>query len=814
MTDGWDLGRESVLFGKQGGAGEGRGAGGEGAHGASASPGAKYEVEAPIGRGGMAEILLVTDRDLRRQVAVKVLPEDAAADDEARLHFVAEAQATSQLEHPGIPPVHDIGVAPDGRLYFTMKLVRGRTLRDVLHDLLVKRPDVHNEWTLHRLVGVVERLCETLEFAHERGVVHRDLKPENVMLGDYGEVHLMDWGLARVRGEVESAPDGRSLSREAERVRTARSEAAYATQKGRVKGTLAYMAPEQLTGEVDRRSDVFAVGLLLYEVLSLHTAYDAHAEGLLERIREAEIPPVEDRNPRRPVPPALAEACRKATAKDPAARFATAKDLGTTLRAWLDGTSERERRHRQAEEFARRGIAAVAAYEQAKAAVVDAEAEVERRAPEFKPWQSVLESSVLFDARKRLAEVTSAVPLAFAEALKWFDGALVMEERNATARGALARLWRTRLEDAERRADAPDAGYALEMVKRYDDGALRAFVQGDGTLSLASDPPGAEATLSRYVERDGILVASYERSLGKTPLAAVPLPMGSYLCVLSMPGFKDVRYPVRITRNRAWEGRVRMRTGAEVGQGFVYVPGGPFVFGEGGAARTLDLRDFAIARYPVTNREYAEFLSAVEREEGFEAATLRAPHTKGGDAPYMTRQADGRWVPRPDDIVGPAAERALEEHGADWLWKLPVEAISCEDAEAYCAWKTRSTGTEWRLPTEEEREKAARGVDGRRFPWGDVEHASLAKCRDSRPEPPQPEPVGAFATAESVYGMGDAGGSVFDWTASWLDFRRSARVLRGGSWGHTAAEARTTFRLWRAPSGRSTGYGFRCARSL
>ena len=140
--------------------------------------------------------------------------------------------------------------------------------------------------------------------------------------------------------------------------------------------------------------------------------------------------------------------------------------------------------------------------------------------------------------------------------------------------------------------------------------------------------------------------------------------------------------------------------------------------------------------------------------------------------------------------------------------------ISWDDAVAYCQWKTKATGKECRLPTEEEREKAARGVDGRRFTWGDLEDASLGKCRDSREVNPQPEPVGAFPTAESVYGMGDASGGMWDWTSSWEDERRSSRVLRGGSWNNHPAYMRAAYRNAALPRARNTVYGFRCARGL
>ena len=653
-----------------------------------------------------------------------------------------------------------------------------------------------------------------MHFAHERGVTHRDLKPENVMLGDYGEVHAMDWGLARVAGATPSSSDAAAAVGEADRVRTARTESALKTQHGAIKGTLPFMAPEQLRGQADRRTDVYALGLMLYEVLTLHAAFDPHAEGLVAKVAMADFPAVETRNPRRTVPPDLADACRKATAREPGARFQTAKEMGARLRAWLDGSNERERRHLEAEAHASKGIEAVASYARAKAAVTEAEAELEAQSAAFEPWQPISEKRALLAARKGHKAATKGVALAFAEALKWFDAALGQEERNVSARAALADLWKGRLEDAERRVDEVDAEYALEMVRRFDDGLLASFVQGDGSLTIDSVPAGAEVLLSRFVERDGVLVPDEARSLGTTPLARVPLPMGSYLCVLRSAGLEEVRYPVHLTRNRAWEGTVRLRTREEIGEGFVTVPGGPFVYGEGKATRMTELPDFAIGRYPVTFGEYAEFLAAVEQEEGLAAAEARVPRTATNDPPYLIRQADATWSPWPELVDGTPAERALRDHGPGWMARLPVLAVSFEDAQAYCRWRSRATGREWRLPTEEEREKAARGVDGRPFPWGHLEEATLAKCRDSRPEASLPEPVGSFKTAESVYGMADAAGNSWDWTDSWFDSRRSARVLRGGSWDSSAGHLRATSRDWHPPESRRTDDGLRCARSL
>ena len=755
----------------------------------------KFTVETSIGRGGMGEVFLVTDEDLKRQVAMKVLRADVGLGRDQRLHFVAEAQATSQLEHPGIPPVHDIGLTADGRPYFTMKLVRGRTLREVLHDLVLKRREVQREYSMHRLVTVLERIAEALQFAHERGVIHRDIKPENIMLGDYGEVHLMDWGLARI--EADSA--------EYEQVETARTESGLETRYGAIKGTLPYMSPEQALGQpIDGRTDIYALGCLLYEVLTLHAAFDPQDVELFQKVQTASVVDVATRNPKRPVPDPLAGICRQALARDREERFASAAEMREALRSWLDGRAERERRHEEAEALAAQGREAAAKYERLNAEVGDAELAAEAEAAKFKPHQPVSEKRSLIEARERVETLKTEVALAFAETTHLLNAALTQEADNAMARAALADLWKHRLADAEQRGDRADTAHALALVERYSDGP----VESDGSLSLTSDPPGAEVLLYRYEAVDGVLTQQEKRRLGGTPLGPVPLPMGSYLCVLKKDGFKDTRYPVHITRERNWEGEVRLRTEDEIGEDFVYVPGGPFTYGEGKETETRDLPDFAIARFPVTFGEYGEFLDSLDDEQAKE----RCPHDQSQI--YMAREDDGKWRPATDLFDEDVRKLYLDRHGEGFDLRAPVFSVSWHDAVAYCEWRAKTTGEEWRLPTEEEREKAARGVDGRRFPWGDLADASLGKCVESRPESAQPEPVGAFPTSASVYGMGDASGGVWDWTGSWFDERRSWRVLRGGAWLNVIALLRCAYRGALDPTFRRTLLGFRCARGL
>jgi eukaryotic-like serine/threonine-protein kinase len=774
----------------------------------------KYDVEGTIGAGGMGEVLLVHDRDLRRQVAMKVLREEIAKDPAQKLNFVAEAQATSQLEHPGIPPVHDIGVTPSGRVYFTMKLVRGKTLQEVLRDLAEGDPETEREYTLHKLVSILERVSEALHFAHERGVIHRDLKPENLMLGEYGEVHVMDWGIAKVAGEVvqPEAPGAKPGFMTESEITTAGTEAGMMTMDGTLKGTVPYMSPEQANGiasEITSLSDIYALGALLYEMLTLHPAFEFQGLLTIVRVVQGEFIPVAERNAKRPVPEALADLCTRAMALSPTDRPATAAEFALKLRAWLDGRSESDRRHREAEILAAKGQEAVESYHQMREELRRARGVAKGLAGQFKPWQPVVEKMPLIEAQERAEHLRSEIALAFAEAMNLLGAALLQEEDNATARAALADIWAGRLKEAELRGDQADAVFALSMIRRYDDGHLARLLSGDGSLILDSEPTGAEVFLTRFGVENGMLREGGETHLGQTPLAADDLPMGSYVVILRAPGYPDVRYPVEISRNREWRGTVRLRTAEEIGEGFVYVPGGPFTFREGPAAHVIELPDFAIARQPVTMEEYAEFLQSLPPEE----VEARLPKTPG-DGPYMERSEDGAFHCLPVIVEGPARERTESENGFGFEMQLPAVGLAFEDVVAYCEWKTAATGREFRLPTEEEREKAARGVDGRKYPWGELEDATLAKCRDSRNEPSQLEPVGTFPTATSVYGMGDAAGGVWDWTSSWFDPGKTLRVLKGGAWSMAITTLRSAIRYRGVPRFRDANIGFRCARSL
>jgi serine/threonine protein kinase len=292
--------------------------------------GTKYRLLEKFSRGGMGTIYLAADTQLQRRVALKVLhtPDDTG---ELSARMWREARVIAKLEHPSIVPVHDVGELPDGRVFYVMKFVQGQRLDQYAN--------AENE--LPNRLRIFQKICEAVAFAHANGVIHRDLKPENIMVGAFGEVLVMDWGLAKIvaeGGEQRAEGRGRGAKDDDSMNGKVSIPAAHETQHGTVMGTPAYMAPEQKRGEVDQidqRTDVYALGAILKFLLS-----ERGKTGLTPR----ELPNSKGQNAgpvlfNSKIPKSLAAICTTAMAGDKTQRYATALDLANDIERFLNGVA-------------------------------------------------------------------------------------------------------------------------------------------------------------------------------------------------------------------------------------------------------------------------------------------------------------------------------------------------------------------------------------------------------------------------------------------------------------------------------------------
>ncbi|CAG0998373.1 hypothetical protein ANRL2_03790, partial [Anaerolineae bacterium] len=295
----------------------------------------RYKVLREIARGGMGKVLEVIDTDLRRPVALKVLRSEMLENKDIVERFLEEAQITGQLEHPNIVPVHEIGVDARKNLYFTMKLVEGMDLATIFQKLVEKDPETVRIYTLSKLLDILIKVCEGIHFAHSKGVIHRDLKPPNIMVGRFGEVQIMDWGISRIIGSRAGQESRRVVMTDR------REDESGQTMVGTLVGTPTHMSPEQARGEtvtLKPSSDIFALGVILYEMLSLKLPWAGRQVKLvLDQVLNLEPKSPKEAAPEMNVPQELNALCMKCLVKDPERRIQSAKELMDNLRSYIEG---------------------------------------------------------------------------------------------------------------------------------------------------------------------------------------------------------------------------------------------------------------------------------------------------------------------------------------------------------------------------------------------------------------------------------------------------------------------------------------------
>jgi serine/threonine protein kinase/formylglycine-generating enzyme required for sulfatase activity len=457
----------------------------------------RYSLKGEVAQGGMGVILRVWDEDLRRHLAMKVMLDESGESEGSATRlsrFLEEAQVTGQLDHPGIVPVHELGIDARGRVFFTMKLVKGKTLEQVLDA--VKRGA--EDWNVTRALSVVLRVCEAMAFAHEKGVIHRDLKPANIMVGRFGETYVMDWGLARVL-TARDTKDVRPRAPDASMVRSSRRDSTdgnpsspLLTMDGDLIGTPVYMPPEQAHGDLDRigpHSDVYAVGAILYQLLSGQMPYvDAGSDStpylILERVRT--VPPKPLHTVARDVPAELLAICEKAMEREPRQRYASMLAFADDLRAYL------ERR-------------VVKAYETGAFA-------------ETKKW--VQRNKGLASAAAALFVVLAGSTVLIANKNREVEARRAeVEAKNVSLGSANAEITKQKAEVEARRSEAEARRAEAEARKAEFDqlsGVVLLDVARAGELSLYPAIPAQIESMRRWLENDAAKLLAMQPTLSRT----------------------------------------------------------------------------------------------------------------------------------------------------------------------------------------------------------------------------------------------------------------------------------------------------------
>jgi serine/threonine-protein kinase len=703
-----------------------------------------------LGRGGTGWVFRARDPILDREVAVKVSRPDGG--EAARKAMLEEARVTAALQHPAVLPIHRVG-AFQGLMCVVYALAPATTLAA---RFSMTRDGA--EWSVISRLQVMAGVASACVRAHELGIVHGDLHPGNVCVGTGGEPYVLDW----------STPGSDSPS-----------------------GHPGYIAPEVLAGgEVSAASDVYAVGAILWELVSLRHLRprlpDEELGAFVARWRDAPAPPRLD------APDAIADLVQAALAPESSARPSCAA-LHGVLDAILTGHADRDRRSAEASELLDRSREDLTRMREIQRSLVDERQALAVQRMKIPGHAPIFQKRPLWDAETRVRGLDEEADDAWLDAVEAAAFASTLAPSGEEAHALLAELWWERMMAAERTGDEALARQARRRVETHDRGRYGAILRAPAHVSLTASVEGARATIARFVERDRVLVPEVVEEPA-LPLARHALAPGSWLITVSAPGYEDVAYPVDLSRLSHHRGAVRLYSRAQIGTGFALIPGGPFRMGGDALARqpldacTPSISDRFMMTTTVRTWLWKAFLDALPPE----TARLHVPGEAGlfgAFRPAWTLTEEG-WTP-PEG----------------WSDELPIMSVSLRDAEAFADWLSAEQGRVLRLPTEEEWEKAARGVDGRAFPWGWHFDPTYAHMRRSQAGPPLPSPVGAYPVDCSVYGCFDMAGGMRELTGSWFD--QGQMVIRGGTWGDDEDDCRCACRAGLQPAMRSSFVSFR-----
>ncbi|MDF7800291.1 bifunctional serine/threonine-protein kinase/formylglycine-generating enzyme family protein [Pontiellaceae bacterium B1224] len=781
-------------------------------------PGRHYSSIKPLGKGSFGEVHSALDTLLGREVAIKSLKKQFREEEEVVDRFLKEARGTAQLEHPNIMPVHEMGVMDELGIFFTMKKIEGDTLKEILDRLESNTSFYLKKYTMNVLLEVFLAVCNGVAYAHSKGVIHRDLKPANIMAGAYGEVLILDWGLVKSLNEQDG-------TQSAVQLRMDEFEVGTNTLDGAISGTPNYMSPEQANGKIDAinfQSDVYSLGAILYHILTFLPPFErTQLRKLLENVKNGRFIRPRHRRPELKIPRELDAICMKAMAHLPENRYQTVEHFAEDIRNYIahrEVSAYKAPRHVRYWKTMRRNpikssaVGAVliallllrtvqvsALYGEYKGNLEDGNAKLKiAEALRDEAWatydalKSLRVSTVAIqrseketDLEEQLENLITemnvnyqlatsfyeAVPPRFSRrqpvvdgyhtAIKDLIGFALYREDYQTAR--LWHQWSSeKVKSWKRPLNAEDQAYLNDVQK---------IIESMGSLVINGSENVDEVVVMPYINDDGMLLTG-DPLIKETefPITIESISEGSYLLQLTLKNGQSLPYPVNILHGEQVE--ISPDIPDEIPAGMAFVPGGKFVYG-GPFSRfyrqhEVDLSAFFIKETEVTVGEYLAFwktLTDVKKKEEY-MSRLRFSRSE--------RKYTDAWTAN-GEIEDPRLKA-----------EYPVVGITVDAAEAFCVWKSGQFGATVRLPTAQEWEKAARGVDGRTYVWGNGYNKNLnltlTKYNVQGKEIfPFWAPPGSFKRDVTVYNAYDMAGNVREMTSTLLPESTDLYQIKGGS---------------------------------
>lgn len=744
----------------------------------------RFEIFDEIAHGAMGKIDAGWDRHLGRPVAIKRLRSERVKD-VVRMRFLEEAQVTGQLQHPSIITVYELGKI-QGDVVFVMRRVEGISLKELIQRLKRGDEQLLAEYPLSRRIQLFHQLCQAIAYAHSRGVIHRDIKPSNVMIGDFGDIVLLDWGLCKIIGQE---------------VRSSRSSTErWQTVHGQIIGTPAYMAPEQALGMIDQitpATDVYGLGALLYHFITLSPPFLGKTKReVVRKVLHAELVPPRERAPQALIPPELEEVCVRSLHRDAERRYPDARSLSEAIQqvinAGAQGASPVQRNSAptspkglQTKDLLARSHSLKNDIEEA---LFNLQSLQEDLASTLDMWQGSQQGPsdrhrYLKITNRYRRELQGLINQACEQITQYRLLNHLINQLNEVDPDHEQEVSSSEVESLTEQVSSMISGFYENAVLSNDlehqarlaywleqlDVTRRELLTREvGALYVHVRPSKAEIQLWQCVPEGATFKRTRPKTLRTSPLLLDKVPAGQYILAASHPQHKRaVETSLRVYPGATTRLSITLYHPEVCDLRFKHIPAGTFSSGVRhdplAHIAEIALPDFFISEHPVKSQEYLEFLNDLASDSPEEALN-RAPRTQG--------QKRHLW-----DWDSARGEMCL---GAGWTPEMPVVGVSLDDAQRYCEWLSGRDQKSYRLPTESEWEKAARGPEGRTFPWGDLWDARLVASAESWDHYLPPE-VGMMASDQSVYGVKDLAGGVREWTTSVDQHHAQQGVVRGGS---------------------------------